>query len=172
MKTFTLLFPVVFCVCIGMGGCSRTKKMNTELLTPDKVTQKQRDFLTSKGLLVENEELVYVYSLTKIKKNCVVLTKKNIAVYKDGYIQKEALENIFDMAQSHSITPEKKSSITIYKKDNTEFYFEFAGGSDVDDQFFARLKSLWREALDKKETVKADSSGIKAGGEFLGIQKK
>jgi len=71
-----------------------------------------------------------------------------LLVYNKEYTDRELFTNIFDISTSHSLSPEKNSTITVYRKDDTEFKAEFLGGTDADEKFFSMLKEKWREALD------------------------
>jgi hypothetical protein len=155
-------------------GCSKPQPTVISLLTPEKITEKELKVIKNKGLLDEKEELVLAYTLTTVSENCIVLTNNKLAIFKNGYPWTIPLENIFDMTNTHSTTPEKNSAVVIYKKDNSEFNFEFKGGSNCDELFFANLLTLWRAALDNREKSKpaSDSSTARSSGDFFGIQKK
>ena len=143
--TFSILFSIITCFLF----CS-TEKKPPELLTQDALKQKQIKFLKNKNFLGENENIVYFYSLSKIKNEGILLTDKKVLVYNKEYTDKELFENIFDISTSHSLSAEKNSTINVYRKDDTEFKAEFLGATDSDENFFVTLKQKWREALDKK----------------------
>jgi hypothetical protein len=130
-------------------SCSKETKP-PELLTPDTLKQKHIKFLKKKNFLAENENIVYFYSLSKMKDEGALLTDKKILVYNKEYTDRELFSNIFDIAASHSVSAETNSTITIYRRDDTEFKAEFLGGTDADEKFFSTLKENWREALAKE----------------------
>ena len=135
---------------ICLFSCSK-EKGPTGLLTRDTLKPKQIEYLKNRNFLEENENIVYFYSLSKIKTEGTLLTDKKILVYVKEKTDKELLENIFDMSTSHSLSAEQKSTIKVYRKDDTEFGAEFPGGTDADEIFFLKLKTLWREAISKKQ---------------------
>lgn len=144
------LFPFFLLGIICLFSCSK-EKGPTGLLTQDTLKPKQIEHLKKKNFLEENENIVYLYSLSKIKNEGILLTDKKILVYNKESTEKELLENIFDMSTSHSLSVEQKSTIKVYRKDDTEFSAEFFGGTDADEKFFLKLKALWREAISKKQ---------------------
>ena len=140
--TVSVLFLIITCLL----SCT-TETKPPELLTQDTLKQKQIKFLKKKNFLAENENIVYFYSLSKIKSEGILLTDKKVLIYNKESTDKELFENIFDIATSHSLSAETNSTITIYRRDDTEFKAEFLGGTDADEKFFGTLKENWREAL-------------------------
>jgi len=49
------------------------------------------------------------------------------------------LEGVFDLSSSHALSPEKKSTITLYRKDDSQFSCAFPGGLVIDEIFFSKL---------------------------------
>lgn len=142
--TVSILLLIITCLL----SCS-TETKPPELLTQDTLKQKHVTFLKKKNFLEENEKIVYFYSLSKPKNEGTLLTDKKVLIYSKESSDKELFENIFDIATSHSLTAETNSTITIYRKDDTEFKAEFLGGTDADEKFFSTLKENWRDALAK-----------------------
>lgn len=139
----------ILCLVITLLlSCSKQQKQPT-LFTQETLQKKQVAFLKKNNYLGENEKVAYFYSLSKIQNEGILLTDKKVLVYNKAFTDRELFRNIFDFSTSHSVSAEKNSSITVYRKDDTEFKAEFLGGTDADEKFFAKLKELWREALVK-----------------------
>lgn len=150
MKSPLSLF-ILFIGIICLFSCS-TEKKPPELLTKDTLKQKQIKLLKKKNFLEENENIIYVYSLSTIKNEGILLTDKKLLVYNKESTDKELFENIFDISTAHSLSAEENSAITVYRKDDTEFKAEFLGGTDADGRFFVKLKEIWRDAIAKNQT--------------------
>ncbi len=167
----TLLLLFVFFGIVLLSLCTKEQKEeNKKLFTPDSLSTKDIEYLKERGFLENDEKTVCVYYHTTIKNEGVLLSDKKIVVYRKDTVENEMLENIFDLSSSHSDNPEIKSTITIYRKDDTEFSYSFPGGLDIDERFFSELRKLWRKVIagNQARQVGPDSTD----GVFLGVKKK
>ncbi len=154
-----------------LGTYSKTdKKENTQLLTADQLTSKDTDYLAERGFVDSDERIIYLYYPAKINSGGVLLTDKKIVVFTDESAEKELLGNIFDISSSHAVSPEEKSTITLYRKDDSQFSCEFPGGLDIDEVFFSKLRTSWRTVIAEKQTeaVTDDTTD----GVLLGVKEK
>lgn len=166
-----LVVSLIALLCTFLGSCSKAeKKQNTQLLTTDLLTSKHTDYLAERGFVDSDERIVYLYYQTKINAGGILLTDKKIVVYTDESVEKELLENIFDFSSTHAVSPEEKSKITLYRKNDSQFSYEFPGGLDIDEVFFSKLRSSWRTVIAEKQTevVTQDSTD----GVLLGVKEK
>ncbi len=168
--TVALLFVALLAIATaGINSCAKKeKKKNTQLISPAAITTEDREYLTRRGLLESGEDILYLYYQTDITEEGILLTNKKIAVFSAESIKKEFMETIFDLSSSHAVSPEKKSRITVFRKDDTSFSYAFPGGLDIDETFFTALRTEWRTAISENQTrVKDTTSGV-----FLGLKKK
>lgn len=176
MKTLSAISSAVFLILILFTSllivtCSKTEsKRGNQLLTPEMLTSKETEYFKKKNFIEENEKIVYVYSLSKIKKEAVLLTDKKLLVYNKDSVERESFENIFDISTSHAVTADKKSTITVYRKDDTEFSAEFIGATDIDDKIFSELRRLWRIAMSKKQVGASPTDT--SGGILFSVNEK
>ncbi len=153
-----------------LGSCSKAdKKENTQLLTADLLTSEDTDYLAERGFVDSDERIVYLYYPVKINSGGVLLTDKKIVVFTNESAEKELLGNIFDLSSSHAVSPEKKSKITLYRKNDSQFSCEFPGGLDIDEVFFSILRTSWRTVIAEKQTevVTRDTTN----GVLLGVKE-
>jgi hypothetical protein len=148
--TFSTMLLAGVMMCITCSTQSPADKK--QLLTPESISPKNLTLLKEKGEITDSETIVYAYSKNQLKTSGTILTNKKIIVYSKEKNEQENLENIFDLSLSHGPTEDKQSTITIYRKDDSRFSFEFPGGLDIDERFFSTLRDLWRKALDTKKT--------------------
>lgn len=148
-----LIVSLIALLSTFLGSCSKAeKKENTQLLTADLLSSKDTDYLAKRGFIDSDEQVVYLYYQTKINAGGVLLTDKKIVVFTDESAEKELLGNIFDFSSSHAVSPEKKSKITLYRKDDSQFSCEFPGGLDIDEIFFSKLRTSWRTVIAEKQS--------------------
>lgn len=150
---FLLCLSSVFILfsCSGNGNSQK-------LLKPEQLTSKQTEIIHGKDFLNKDENLVYIYTNSKLTEEGVILTDNKIIFYDAQTVEKEILENIFDLSINHSQSKEKESRITVYRKDDTEFSTSFAGGTDIDENFFSELKKRWREAITAAQRISDNKS--------------
>ena len=171
VTSIILTVSLITLVCTFIGSCSKAdKKENTQLLTADQLTTKDKDYLAERGFVESGERIVSVYYPIKITAGGVLLTDKKIVVFSDESTEKELLENIFDLSSSHALSPEKKSKITLYRKDDSQFSCEFPGGLDIDEVFFSKLRTSWRAAIAEKQDNVATQDTSE--GVMLGVKEK
>ena len=144
---------------IAVTSCAKKETNAFKLLTTDSLSTEVIDYIKGRGLIDENEKVIFLYTMDDFLTSGTVLTINKVAVYTHESAQKEFFENIFDMKRSHSLVDSTISSITIAPKEQDEFTIEFKGGTDADEKFFDMLKDMWRMAITSKQE-KPDSADI------------
>jgi hypothetical protein len=171
IRTFAAPLPAL-CLAVLMISCFKKKEENKLLFTPADLNQKQSSFLSGNGLVDQGETLRYIYFASSIEDSGILLTDKKVAVYHGASVEKEMLSTMFDLSTSHSPTPEGRSSITIYRRDDSQFSSSLPGGLTIDGTLFSEIRNLWRAAQDAAGNQAAqDSSEAEDGGIFLGVKK-
>jgi len=176
MKKYTTVTSTVFIILLAIStllisSCAeKVKEDNTQLFTAMELSSDNSAYLNERGLLEADEDLVYLYYLTDIKEGGILLTNKKVAVFTAESIDKELMQNIFDLSSSHAVSTERKSRIKVFRKDDTSFSYGFPGGLDIDETFFASLRTSWRTAISEKQATetKTDSTD----GMLLGVKKQ
>ncbi len=166
-----LLSIFIFFSILILTSCSQKPvEENKRLITPDSLSAEDTEYLKERGFLENGNGPVCLYYRTTIKDEGIVLLNNKLIVYSKDTVESELLENIFDLSSSHSDNPETKSTITVYRKDNTMFKYGFPGNLDIDERFFSELRQLWRKVIAENQTQKTDPDS--ADGVFLGVKKK
>lgn len=168
MKIITIKKGYLFLSLVIIGfftltSCAKKDTKAFRLLSPDSLSTEEINYITGRGLVEENEKIIFVYTLDNITNSGTVLTTGKIAVYDQEKVVSEDFENIFDMKKSHSLVDSINSTITIAPKENDEFTAEFRGGSDSDEKFFEILKDMWRMAISSKQEKLEKSEPEKKG---------
>lgn len=162
------LFIIVNCSLL-VSCAKKAEEQNKQLFTPDLLSAKDSEYLKQRGFLVENEKIIYVYYTTKIADGGNLLTDQKVVAFQKDSEEKEPLQNIFDLSTTHALAPEENSTITVYRKDDTDFICAFPGGLDIDDKFFSELRTLWRNAISEKQAEKETDT---TAGVILGVKNK
>ncbi len=175
MKTFRTIVTVfsgliVVACCSALVSCAKKPvEINKQLLTPDILTAEDKSYLKQRGLITNNEKIIYVYYATNIADGGNLLTDTKIAAFTREFEESELLLNIFDLSTTHVQDTTDTSRITIYRKDDTEFTCKFPGGYAVDENFFSKLRTLWRSSISEKQVEKQSDT---TSGVMLGIKNK
>lgn len=171
MKKIYFLLVLTFVIVISSCSTKETKPSD-QLIIPELLTIDQTKFLVTKGFVSGDEKLLLGYAYYDITKSAILLTEKNIIVFKEGSVEKELLMNLFDLSYIHSAKPETKSKIKMYRRDDSEFSYEFPGGLEIDETFFSKLRTVWRSAIANKQPITEKDSSTSQEGVLLGVKEK
>ncbi len=175
MKTLHTIIAVfsgliLITTCAVLVSCSKkSAEPNKQLFTPEILSAEDLSYLKQRGLVADNEKIIYVYYATEIAEGGNILTDVKVAAFTRDTEEKELLQNIFDLSTIHVLDTTDTSTIKVYRKDDTEFTCKFPGGYAVDENFFSKLRTLWRSAISEKQVDKvADTTA----GVMLGVKNK
>ncbi len=172
LRTIVTVFSglIVASCCAVLVSCAKKPvELNKQLFTPDILSAEDKSYLKQRGLIAEDEKIIYVYYATNIADGGNLLTDTKIAAFTRDSEEKELLQNIFDLSTTHVQDTTDTSRITVYRKDDTEFTCTFPGGYAVDENFFSKLRTLWRSSISEKQVEKqADTTS----GVMLGVKNK